>query len=510
MSSHSKGSIIGKILRRRYIQALSLIAFFLIISQIIIQVTLMNQQGDSRVINIAGRQRMLSQRINKSAFGLIIKTREEDVQRYTDELDAALSLWVQSHNGLKRGDTNLGLPGNNSQKIIEMFQDIEYEYEQIVESASFILKQVEAGTDQDALMEKIRIIQDNESVFLRGMDDIVFQYDSEAKHKLALMKSSEFIILLFTLITLMMEILFIFRPVQKQIEKSLEELETSRDNLEKLFETAPSTMLLVDEERFTILKLNKLAKRVLGSISENLVNVELQAFLELSAGEKQKLMNQLASRENVENFEVVINTGNDRNLIMLLSSNVIKYDDRRTILVGLSDITNRKEAEDVLKRYASIDEMTGLLNKRSGMLILENTFDHARIYGLDLSLCFIDLNDLKLVNDTYGHEEGDYYIKTTSHAIQLAINDKDAIFRYGGDEIVIILDQCNENNAIKVIERIQKTLNHMASEAGKPYTMSFSYGIANMKEGFMRSPESLLILADEKMYENKRKYKDNK
>lgn len=509
MSTNSNSQKIGKMLQKRYILALSLIAFLVIFSQGMIQYTIMNQQDDSRIVNIAGRQRMLSQRINKAAFGLYISTEATSQKRYLDELTASLALWEKSHKGLQNGDTELGLPGKNSEKVVEMYKTIAVQHQKIVAAATTI-KTLAATSNYDrtALLEQINIIQENESSFLKGMDAIVFQYDSESKQKIALIKLTEIIILIFTLFTLTMEILFIFRPAQKQIESSLEEVETNRDNLEKLFETAPSAMFLIDEANFQVTKLNHLAKEILGLSPEELLNVDIKSMLEPSQGNIKELMDRLISGVTIENLEVVLNTSENISLVMLLSSNVIKYDDKRTILMGLADITRLKEAEEVLKRYATVDEMTGLLNKRSGMLVLGNTFDHARKGGTELSVCFMDIDGLKIVNDTLGHEEGDCYIKTISQAIKQSTNSKDAIFRYGGDEIVIILNGCNRKNAETVISRIQNNLDKTAAEMAKPYHMHISHGIATLSETTTETPEALLTLADQEMYENKRNYKE--
>lgn len=104
-------------LKKKYILALSILTIMLLLSQIIIQYSISDEQHDSRVINIAGRQRMLSQRINKSAFALYITTDAAEKKRYLDELNTSLELWKKSHEGLKNGDKELGLPGENSSKI---------------------------------------------------------------------------------------------------------------------------------------------------------------------------------------------------------------------------------------------------------------------------------------------------------------------------------------------------------------------------------------------------------
>lgn len=447
---------------------------------------------------------MLSQRINKDAFALYESVNLSEQKRYLDELENSLALWQKSHQGLLEGSKELGLPGKNSAKIIELFQSIDKEYTNIV-AASLDIEQICSVPDynKDELLQQIRIIQENEQGFLTGMDAIVFQYDAESKYKVDLTRMIEIIILVVTLCTLAMEVLFIFRPAQRQIEKSLEEVEIARDNMEKLFETAPTAMLLIDEMNLRIMKLNRMAKQIL-SLSLDTAQMDLHTILD---PDSEKIIEQLASGILIENIEVQINTADQEHLIVLLSSNLIKYDEKQTILLGLSDITNLKAAEEVLQRYATIDEMTGLLNKRSGLLVLSNLFDHAKETGENLSVCFIDIDGLKNVNDLYGHDEGDWYINTIAQQIRDKLKMDDTVFRYGGDEIVLLLTNCDFRSAELILKKIQKSTDQLSILLKKAYPLQFSYGIASIREESANTPERLLTIADKKMYIHKQKNK---
>lgn len=88
-----------------------LTGFLVLLSQFVIQFTIHLESADSTVINIAGRQRMLSQRINKCAFGFNQAKDESERAHYLDELKISVALWERSQNGLLYGDKELGLPG---------------------------------------------------------------------------------------------------------------------------------------------------------------------------------------------------------------------------------------------------------------------------------------------------------------------------------------------------------------------------------------------------------------
>lgn len=498
----------GQMLRKRYTLALSIIAFLVLLSQGMIQFTIYSQQDDSRIINIAGRQRMLSQRINKAVFGLYISPESHNQARYLKELETSLNLWERSHRGLLNGDKELGLPGKNSETIIDMFQGISGQHQAMVDAAASIRRLAsQPAYDREELLPFIHIIQANEADFLKGMDAIVFQYDAESKQKIAFIKMVEIVILGVTFFALTMEVLFIFRPAQRQIEAAIEEIETSQKNLERLFETAPAAMFLIDVSDFKVTKLNHLAQEIFNVTEEDSSKLDFKKMLELQQGDVKELMDQLVAGVSIENAEMVLNTPDNLSLVVLLSSNLIKYEDRNTILMGLSDITRLKEAEEVLKRYATIDDMTGLLNKRSGMLVLGNSFDYVVKSGGSLSVCFMDIDGLKAVNDTYGHEEGDVYIKTIAQVVLSSVSTRDTVFRYGGDEIILILGNCGRKDAETVTSRIQTSLRNASERSGKPYSMHLSIGIAECGEVTSDTPEAMLTRADQEMYENKRRYK---
>src|SRR5690606_8589146 len=98
-----------------YVLALSVVACSLLVGQLLIQRHLRAQLTDSHVINVAGRQRMLSQRISKAALFLSPAQDSTERKKILEELTSSLSLWRSSQDGLLNGNDSLGLPGNNSE-----------------------------------------------------------------------------------------------------------------------------------------------------------------------------------------------------------------------------------------------------------------------------------------------------------------------------------------------------------------------------------------------------------
>ena len=206
-----------------YIIALLGIALSIITSQSLVQRFIGNQEDDSRVINVAGRQRMLSQKISK----LILKIQNTPKKVLVNELDSTVALLVKSHEGLLNGDEELGLKGRNSGTIKKMFSGIDSHYHEIVDNAKTIISAYRNIGDSINFKKNIDRILDHENAFLINMDKIVFQYDDEAKQKVSLLKRTELILFIVSMIIILLELVFIFRPTTKNVSATIEELTKS-------------------------------------------------------------------------------------------------------------------------------------------------------------------------------------------------------------------------------------------------------------------------------------------
>ncbi|MEO1384251.1 MAG: type IV pili methyl-accepting chemotaxis transducer N-terminal domain-containing protein [Bacteroidota bacterium] len=149
-----------------YLIALGCIALAIVLSQVLIQTSINRQRDDARVINVAGRQRMLSQKITKVA--LKKKQDEGRTEENTRELRQALELWKTSHEGLLDGDVQLGLSGKNSDVIIAMFEEIEPHFNAVYLNARSLLDSSDGQSEE--FSERLEAILSNEAPFLRQMD----------------------------------------------------------------------------------------------------------------------------------------------------------------------------------------------------------------------------------------------------------------------------------------------------------------------------------------------------
>ncbi|MFA9398125.1 MAG: diguanylate cyclase [Clostridiaceae bacterium] len=165
---------------------------------------------------------------------------------------------------------------------------------------------------------------------------------------------------------------------------------------------------------------------------------------------------------------------------------------------------------DKLNIYSSTDQMTGVLNRATGLMMLEKELTLSKQNKNKLSLCFLDINDLKKVNDSLGHKDGDDLIKTSSKIIEETIRKTDIFCRMGGDEFMIIFPQTSKEEAKAIIERSKILMNQQNDKKDKPFNISISFGFSEYSKemGMDIDDEKLIEIADKEMYENKKKYKN--
>ncbi len=213
-----------------YIVALSAVALLSVVGQVLIQIALNEQSTDATVVNLAGRQRMLSQRICKNALLLTYKIKPENKQKQHKELAKSILSWKQVHLGLQSNYLDsVGAKTANSVATVNLFKIIEPHFIAIYESANWLIDTTYAPTNNEGIA-KLDTILAHERAFLEGMNNIVFQYDKEAREHVATLKNIELLLLCLTLLILIIEGLLIFRPAVKKLKQTMQQLIASETN----------------------------------------------------------------------------------------------------------------------------------------------------------------------------------------------------------------------------------------------------------------------------------------
>lgn len=163
-----------------------------------------------------------------------------------------------------------------------------------------------------------------------------------------------------------------------------------------------------------------------------------------------------------------------------------------------------------LERYkfkAETDLMTGALSREAGLTHLKNEMAHAITYKYDLTIAYVDVNDLKIVNDRFGHKEGDKLIKAISDIVQSSLREFDIISRLGGDEFLVIFTRCNKAQAQRIWRRITEEFIKVNAEGEYEFKISASVGITQFNPVKHTTLLSYVHEADEEMYHHKKAIK---
>ena len=350
-------------IRKWYLLAFAAIAITIIIAQILIQQHLNSQLNDSRVINVAGRQRAFSQKLVKEALLLDATINDSNAQqKIKSELRRTLFIWKTSHQGLQFGNDSIGLPVEQNKAILALFTDLNPHHLAMVTATENLLS---LKDPQKGYRQHLDTLLSNETDFLTKMDAIVNEYDSRSKAQLEQLKLKELLLFGFSLLILVLEIVFIFRPLSIQIKKTIAKLLESRkksdasaNEIKALFLEKERSLQELQELNFVIDNAALFASiRSDGSVvfiskkflkllqqSQADLNKPLSEILTSDEGQQQYLREILTSkRKNIrtEEIEITIIDGAklwlDMSIIPIHQSSL-----EQSVLILCSDITQRR------------------------------------------------------------------------------------------------------------------------------------------------------------------------
>ncbi|NCB41902.1 MAG: GGDEF domain-containing protein [Clostridia bacterium] len=175
-------------------------------------------------------------------------------------------------------------------------------------------------------------------------------------------------------------------------------------------------------------------------------------------------------------------------------------------LIGFLVYANRKTYSRV-KFHSEFDSLTQTFNRRAGIVRLNNLFPADERRHFVVSLCFVDINCLKEINDALGHKIGDELIVSVAEVIKEKIRAQDFVIRLGGDEFLIVFNGINAEMAEIIWRRIVQSYEQINQDEDRPYIISASHGIVDFDIIHKTHVDDLINTADEKMYKEKQNIK---
>lgn len=314
--------------------------------------------------------------------------------------------------------------------------------------------------------------------------------------------------------------------LQRQLNKKNLKLKAEKEKYRVTLSSIAEGVITVDNNN-KIVYLNSKAEKMLGwslkdargkkciDIFKVLIQKDNEHDLELVSDEVSNLENikvDLSSlfqeKKEVNNQEAILTSKNHKSFPIEFSAAKVEENQGKVII--FRNISERKNTEQRLRKYASTDLLTEVLNRRAGLDYLKDEMDFAEANNYKLSVIFIDVNDLKLVNDNFGHQEGDKLLQQVSDILQNSLRKNDMVVRLGGDEFLLILPQSTKKAAEKIWERIKEEFKQASEKNNKEYKISVSHGAAEYGPSYKKSLDQLINKADNAMYKEKKKIKSSR
>lgn len=171
------------------------------------------------------------------------------------------------------------------------------------------------------------------------------------------------------------------------------------------------------------------------------------------------------------------------------------------------EVSNATRRLEELEKVADLDTLTPVANRRAFVRDLSRTISYAQRYNIEASLLYFDVNDLKRINDEFGHAAGDAALVQIANVLATHVRESDVVARLGGDEFAVLLVQANENQAmIKGAELSKIIADTPIDYEGNIVHTHVAYGAYTFKPG--EKPHDILDQADKRMYAHKRNLKE--
>lgn len=289
----------------------------------------------------------------------------------------------------------------------------------------------------------------------------------------------------------------------KKIELMLKE---SEERYRILTERSPVGVYLIQDELFRYV--NQIFSEIVDYKPEEIINkLSLKDFAEDFEGKPlDQIIKDLRDERSGIRLEISIRRKDGGRRYCEMHGSRIIYNGRPAVLGTLIDVTEKKQMEEKLKYLSITDELTGVYNRRGFFTVSEQQFKIAKRLEKNMVLFYLDLDDLKWINDNLGHKEGDNAIVAFVGILKNAFRESDIIGRLGGDEFAILALSTGFDKPQLIIKRLNNLIDKYNERDKKPYKLSFSVGFVRYNPHTNQSLEELISIADDLMYlEKKRK-----
>lgn len=451
-------------------------------------------------INIAGRQRMLSQQMSKDVLLMQYQQQQSmPLDKSIIELDEAVTLFDQTLKAFIFGGPATTADGQNIQLKPQQKTPVQHTLAQAAVIWQPLYPQLQRLTRDSTLLDEttLQIVQQNLDL-LTLMNTLTNQFEQRAKQQTYLLRGLQ---TLFVLLILLSFTVAVYRLMRREQYYS------------HLMEKSSDIVVGIDAASADITFISSSVKLLLQHDENHYLGKPLtRLFDSASSSRLRNLLTGVYKRGILpySRCDIHLIQADGNYIVAEMVMQISRSEDGKNVEISgdIRDISERKQLELSLSEMAHKDPLTGLPNRAQFRQFSEHALQHARRHNEQVSIMFIDLDNFKRVNDTYGHPIGDKLLIEVALRIQKNLRKDDSVARIGGDEFVVLVVGRQDNNALMVVaEKIISALKVTFLIEGHRCEISASVGVARYpKDGL--TVDSLVKAADNAMYQVKNQGKN--
>lgn len=292
--------------------------------------------------------------------------------------------------------------------------------------------------------------------------------------------------------------------VSKDLTKENEDFQV----FSKMFENNPLPMAINDVENRRFIRVNPALLEKTGYSKDDILGKSIEEVeLFVDSSKTKADIKKKTSGQEIRDVEVSVRRKDGKALKGLLSIEDMTIQGKESFLMVMVDITDRIVYEDKILELSNRDSLTNIYNRRYIYDRVEEIIEEYKRTGQEFSICILDMDRFKSINDTYGHQVGDAVLKEFTKVLENNLRSYDLLGRYGGEEFIIILKNSDVKANVLIIERISKIIRNRSFKCcGIDINFTFSAGIANSNElkNEDLTIDELVKIADKRMYDAKK------
>ena len=298
----------------------------------------------------------------------------------------------------------------------------------------------------------------------------------------------------------------------QQLESAIEranrmtfDAEITYIELNHIFNTAADGMCVIDKE-FHVLKINETFSKLFGIKKKQAENKKCFALIPgLECHTPNCPLTRIINGESSLGYDVEKKTADGSVISCIMSASAFRDPGGEFygMVLNFKDITYRKQIEEKLRELATTDGLTKIYNRRHFLELSNQEFERVKRYGAALSMLMVDVDNFKLVNDTYGHDIGDEALIALAEIGKNILRKVDIFGRIGGEEFAALLPATDLNGAVIVAERLRQAIEESCLQTDKgAIHFSISVGVAQATES-LKNIGGLLKATDGALYRAK-------